>query len=76
MHARGETGAYLYGDKATATYSALNSFYLLLDKAATYGLPEQPFNPWLEMKGDYVRSIVCGLLALGSMVAVLLLGGR
>ena len=76
LHARGETGAYLYGDKATATYSALNSFYLLIDKPATYGLPEKPFNPWLEMKGDYVRSIVCGLLGILAMTAVLLLGGR
>ncbi len=51
----GGSGAYLYGDSATTTYSALNSFYLLLDRPETYGLPTMPFNPWLEMKGDYVR---------------------
>jgi formate dehydrogenase iron-sulfur subunit len=76
LHGRGATGAYLYGDKATATYSALNSFYLLVDRPATYGLPETPFNPWLEMKGDYVRSIVCGVVALVGIAVVLLLGGR
>ena len=76
LHGRGVSEAYLYGDKATDTYSALNSFYLLVDKPATYGLPEIPFNPWLEMKGDYVRSIVTGMLALAGMAVVLLLGGR
>ena len=40
------------------TYSELNSFYLLVDRPSTYGLPERPFNPWLHMAGDYVRSIV------------------
>jgi formate dehydrogenase iron-sulfur subunit len=76
LHGRGVSEAYLYGDKATDTYSALNSFYLLVDKPAVYGLPEKPFNPWLEMKGDYVRSIVTGVLALAGMAVVLLLGGR
>ncbi len=50
--------AYLYGDTPTETYSELNSFYLLVDRPSVYGLPEKPFNPWLHMKGDYVRSVV------------------
>jgi formate dehydrogenase iron-sulfur subunit len=74
LHGQGASGAYLYGDKATETYSALNSFYLLVDRPATYGLPEIPFNPWLKMKGDYVRSFVCGFLALVGIAVILLLG--
>jgi formate dehydrogenase iron-sulfur subunit len=76
LHRHGVTGARLYGDKASDTYSALNSFYLLVDDAATYGLPEAPFNPWLHMKGDYVRSLLSGLAALAVLLAVLLLGGH
>ena len=67
-------GAYLYGNSATATYSALNSFYLLLDRPETYGLPTVPFNPWLEMKGDYVRSLVGGLVGLAVLLGALLAG--
>ena len=37
----------------SATYSELHSFYLLVDRPSTYGLPEVPFNPWLHMQGDY-----------------------
>ena len=44
------------------TYSALNSFYLLLDRPSVYGLPEAPVNPWLHMKGDYLRAVL-GVLA-------------
>jgi formate dehydrogenase iron-sulfur subunit len=73
LHRRGESGAYLYGDRATSTYSALNSFYLLVDGPATYGLPEAPFNPWLYMKGDYVRSALSGLAVLATLLAILLL---
>ena len=76
LHSRGETGAYLYGDRATDSYSALNSFYLLVDRPATYGLPEVPFNPWLHMKGDYLRSLLSGLVTLMVLLAVLLLGSR
>ncbi len=74
LHRHGVAGAHLYGDRATATYSALNSFYLLADRPSTYGLPEVPFNPWLHMKGDYARSLLCGLAALAVLLAVLLLG--
>jgi formate dehydrogenase iron-sulfur subunit len=76
LHERGEGGAYLYGDAPTASYSGLNSFYLLLDRPAVYGLPDEPFNPWLHMGGDYLRSLVGALSALGVLVAILFLWGR
>jgi formate dehydrogenase iron-sulfur subunit len=76
LHRRGVSDAYLYGDTATATYSALNSFYLLVDDPAVYGLPDKPFNPWLTMRGDYVRTVLCGLVTMAIFLAVLLLLGR
>jgi formate dehydrogenase iron-sulfur subunit len=75
LHRRGEADAYLYGDRPGPTYSSLNSFYLLVDRPSVYGLPETPVNPWLHMKGDYLRALVSGLLSLAILVAALLLGG-
>ena len=72
LHSRGVNGAYLYGDKPTATYTELNSFYLLVDQPAVYGLPADPVNPWVHMRGDYARS--AGLLALALLVLVVLAG--
>jgi formate dehydrogenase iron-sulfur subunit len=74
LHRRGTPGAYLYGDAPTDAYSDLNSFYLLVDRPSVYGLPEQPFNPWLHMEGDYVRAIVGGLAAAVLLTLFLLLG--
>jgi formate dehydrogenase iron-sulfur subunit len=74
LHRRGLTSAHLYGEAPSETYSGLNSFYLLVDRPSVYGLPEKPFNPWLHMKGDYVRSLVGALTAIAALVAVLLLG--
>jgi formate dehydrogenase iron-sulfur subunit len=74
LHRRGVPGAYLYGDEPTATYSELRSFYLLVDRPSVYGLPESPFHPWLNMKGDYLRALAGGLLAAAVFLAVLLLG--
>jgi formate dehydrogenase iron-sulfur subunit len=76
LHRRGVPAAYLYGDTPSATYSELHSFYLLVDRPSTYGLPEVPFNPWLHMKGDYVRALVGGLAAVAVFLAVLLLRGH
>ena len=75
LHRRGVPTAYLYGDSPSDTYSELNSFYLLVDRPATYGLPDKPFNPWLHMKGDYVRAVVGGLAAIAALLAVMVLLG-
>jgi formate dehydrogenase iron-sulfur subunit len=74
LHKRGVAGAYLYGDTPTETYSELSSFYLLLDRPSTYGLPEKPFNPWLHMKGDYIRALAGAFLAIAALLAAFLLG--
>jgi formate dehydrogenase iron-sulfur subunit len=76
LHERGVSEAYLYGDAPSASYSALNSFYLLVDRPSTYGLPESPVNPWLHMGGDYARAIAGGLLALAGFLAAVFLGGH
>jgi formate dehydrogenase iron-sulfur subunit len=76
LHRRGVPTAYLYGDTASQTYSELHSFYLLIDRPSIYGLPESPFNPWLHMKGDYVRAVVGGLSAVVVFLAALLLLGQ
>ncbi len=76
LHRRGVPGAYLYGDAPTDTYSGLNSFYLLVDHPSVYGLPEKPFNPWLHMKGDYLRAVVSGLAAIAVLLTVVFLLGH
>ena len=76
LHRRGVTGAYLYGADSTDGYSSLNSFYILVDRPSVYGLPDNPSNPWLTMKGDYVRSVVCGLAALALLWCLFLLAGQ
>jgi formate dehydrogenase iron-sulfur subunit len=73
LHRRGVPTAYLYGDAPGATYSGLNSFYLLVDRPSVYGLPDEPFNPWLHMGGDYVRGLVGALAAAAVLVALFLL---
>jgi formate dehydrogenase iron-sulfur subunit len=75
LHRRGVSEAYLYGDAAGQTYSELNSFYLLVDRPSVYGLPETPVNPWLTMKGDYLRALLGGLLSIATLLAALLLAG-
>jgi formate dehydrogenase iron-sulfur subunit len=75
LHRRGVMEAFLYGDTPRETYSELNAFYLLVDRPAVYGLPDEPFNPWLRMRGDYLRSLAGALAALALLVAVLLLLG-
>jgi formate dehydrogenase iron-sulfur subunit len=67
--------AHLYGAAATETYTELHSFYLLVDKPEVYGLPPEPVNPWVHMRGDYLRSIATGLVALAALVIVFLLAG-
>ncbi len=74
LHDRGVTGAYLYGADGTESYSSLNSFYLLIDRPETYGLPGAPSNPWLSMLGDYARAAAAGLLTIASLLAALFWG--
>src|SRR5437660_1542264 len=71
LHRRGVAEAYLYGDTGGDTYAALNSFYLLLDRPSVYGLPEKPFNPWLHMTGDYVRSLATALVTLAALLVMI-----
>jgi formate dehydrogenase iron-sulfur subunit len=71
LHRRGVPSAHLYGDGPTETYSRLNSFYLLVDRPSVYGLPDDPFNPWLYMKDDYLRSLASALVGLAVLLAVL-----
>jgi formate dehydrogenase iron-sulfur subunit len=76
LRERGHADARLYGDREGPTYSRLQSFYLLLDEPAVYGLPEQPVDPWIHMKGDYLRgaaALATGLVAVAA--AFLLFGG-
>jgi formate dehydrogenase iron-sulfur subunit len=75
LHARGVTGAYLYGCEPTETYTDLHSFYLLVDRPSVYGLPENPFNPWLHMLGDYGRTVLSLVLTIAAMLAVLYFQG-
>jgi len=75
LHRRGVAEAYLYGDVPTTRYSALNSFYLLVDRPAVYGLPDDPVNPRIFMKGDYARAIGSGLAAIAALLAAIWLGG-
>jgi formate dehydrogenase iron-sulfur subunit len=76
LHRLGVGSAYLYGDAPSDTYSSLNSFYLLVDRPAVYGLPERPFNPWLHMGGDYLRALAGGLAAMALLVALFFFLGR
>ncbi len=75
LHAHGVTQAYLYGDEPTETYSALHSFYLLVDRPAIYGLPDEAFNPWLHMLRDYGRTLVSALVTVAVIIAMLFLQG-
>jgi formate dehydrogenase iron-sulfur subunit len=73
LHERGVPQAYLYGDVPSETYSEMHSFYLLVDRPSVYGLPDAPFNPWLHMMGDYVRSVAGGLAGIAALLAVVFL---
>ncbi|WP_165234424.1 4Fe-4S dicluster domain-containing protein [Aquisphaera insulae] len=75
LHERGVAGAYLYGDVPTETYSALHSFYLLVDHPTVYGLPESPCNPWNHLVGDHVRTSLSAVATIALILAVLFLRG-
>jgi formate dehydrogenase iron-sulfur subunit len=75
LHRRGVPGAYMYGDAATETYTELHSFYLLVDRPEVYGLPADPFNPWIHMRGDYLRTALAATVTFAALLAAFLLGG-
>jgi formate dehydrogenase iron-sulfur subunit len=75
LRAQGVPEATLYGDAPTETYTELHSFYLLVDRPEVYGLPDKPFNPWLHMRGDYLRTVLVGLITLAALLVVILMSG-
>ena len=76
LHRRGVSDAYLYGDAPGPSYSALNSFYLLVDRPSVYGLPETPVNPWLaHERATISERLLGGLVSLAVLLAAMLLGG-
>ena len=72
LHAAGVTNAYLYGtagDGYTDEISGLNAFHLLLDKPATYGLPDRPQLASRATAPSQIGGIVTGaILALGAAI--------
>jgi formate dehydrogenase iron-sulfur subunit len=75
LQERGHVGARLYGDRPGPTYSQLQSFYLLLDEPAVYGLPARPVDPWIHMRGDYLRGALALAVGLAALAGAFLLGG-
>lgn len=63
--------ARLYGAEPFADYSALNSFYLLMDSPEVYGLPLEPVTPVRHMPGDYLRGIATLLICAAAIAACL-----
>jgi formate dehydrogenase iron-sulfur subunit len=74
LHRRGETGAYLYGDQASANYSALGAFFLLLDKPSVYGLPDNPQTPQANLGGDFIRAGLGAAAVLITIAAAFAIG--
>lgn len=72
LSARGVSGAYLYGDSPSPTYSTLSAFFLLLDRPERYGLPNDPERPQLHMRGDYLRAAFATLVAVALIAGTLL----
>ncbi|HEV8634391.1 MAG TPA: 4Fe-4S dicluster domain-containing protein [Chloroflexota bacterium] len=68
LHAQGRTDAYLYGADPNGFLGGLNSFYLLVDKPETYGLPPAPKLPsrnlWPSSAFSAASAVVVGLLGL------------
>ena len=74
LEARGQTDAYLYGAEPAGEYSALNSFFLLKDRASVYNLPEAPRRAAAHLKRNYFASFTA---AIGlAVVSALLFRGE
>jgi formate dehydrogenase iron-sulfur subunit len=69
LHARGETDAFLYGDKPWGEYSSLSSFFLLKDNPTVYNLPEAPRRPAARLKSNLLASLAAavGLAAASAL---------
>ncbi len=65
LQTAGETGAYLYGADEQML-GGLNSFYLLVDKPAVYGLPAAPKMPSRNLKPSALWSAI-GAAVIGLM---------
>ena len=72
LDARGVSGAYLYGDSPSASYSELSAFFLLLDRPERYGLPGEPERPQIHSGRDYLRAAFATVAALAVIVGTLL----
>jgi len=72
LDARGVSGAYLYGDSPSASYSELSAFFLLLDRPERYGLPGEPERPQIHLGRDYLRAAFATVAALAVIVGTLL----
>jgi formate dehydrogenase iron-sulfur subunit len=58
----GFAGAQLYGVDQSGPLGGLNAFFLLLDKPATYHLPEKPLLPQRNVLVDSVLAVGAALL--------------
>lgn len=69
LHEKGHPEARLYGCNPFDEYSALNSFYILMDNPEVYGLPVQPVTPVNRMPGDYLRAIATLIICAAAIAA-------
>lgn len=71
LQEHGHPEARLYGAAPFADYSALNSFYLLMDEPEVYGLPAEPVTPVRHMGADYLRAFATLALCAAAVAACL-----
>ena len=71
LHEQGFEQANLYGVDGFADYKPLNSFYLLMDEPAVYGLPNEPELPVSYMVGDYAKA--AGMLLIAAIAIIVCL---
>jgi formate dehydrogenase iron-sulfur subunit len=72
LHARGQTDAYLYGASESRDYPGLHAFFLLLDHASLYGLPENLKMPQSYLLSDFARMAVGAVLTVAGIVLAFL----
>lgn len=71
LQQQGYTQARLYGVTPFTHYSALNSFYLLMDKPEVYGLPADPVTPVRHMVADYFRAFATLIICVAAVAVCL-----